>query len=311
MKSDLKILVLGAGAMGGYYGSRLIQAGADVTFLVRASKVPSLRDNGLRLSSALGDFGAPVEAVVSERVRPEYDLVLLACKAYDLDDAGASLQPALRSDTVILPLLNGIWPYDQLDSRYGRDRVAGGAAYIAVTSLPDLSIQHFGVGDKLVIGARSELQAEVMCRFYETIRKTPGARALTDNIDQQLWQKWVMLSAGASATCLMRANVREILGTQFGPALVQQLLDECLTVARESGHALDHSAISTIEGLLLDRNSTWASSMMRDIRAGANKIEAHAIVGNMIERADGLEIDVPALKIAFTHLQAYEAQQYV
>ncbi|WP_410907145.1 2-dehydropantoate 2-reductase N-terminal domain-containing protein, partial [Priestia sp. SIMBA_032] len=93
MKSDLKILVLGAGAMGGYYGSRLIQAGADVTFLVRASKVPSLRDNGLRLSSALGDFGAPVEAVVSERVRPEYDLVLLACKAYDLDDAGASLQP--------------------------------------------------------------------------------------------------------------------------------------------------------------------------------------------------------------------------
>ncbi|WP_250478258.1 ketopantoate reductase family protein [Caballeronia sp. INML1] len=309
MKNGLNILVLGAGAMGGYYGSRLIQAGADVTFLVRPGKLSTFRDAGLRVSSSLGDFSGPVNAIGSDGLRPEYDLVLLACKAYDLKEASEAIRPAMHSGSVILPLLNGIWPYDQLDSLFGKDRVAGGASYIAVTSLPDLTIEHSATNDRLVIGARSNRHVDVIDRFYEIIRGAPGVRALTDDIDQQLWQKWVMLSAGASATCLMRANIGEILATSFGAAVVRQLLAECLDVAAESRHQLDGGAIAAIEGLLLDRNSTWASSMLRDIRSGATKIETHAIVGDMVKRAESFSIEVPGLRMALAHLEAYEAQQ--
>ncbi|WP_250480999.1 2-dehydropantoate 2-reductase [Caballeronia sp. GAOx1] len=309
MTSDLKILVLGAGAMGGYYGSRLVQAGADVTFLVRPGKVSKFRDAGLRVSSSLGDFYGPVNAMGSDQLQPEYDLVLLASKAYDLEEASEAIRPAMHSGSVILPLLNGMWPYDQLDRLFGKDHVAGGASYIAVTSMPDLSIKHSGPNDRLVIGARSESHVDLINRFYEIIQGTPGARALTDDIEQQLWQKWVMLSAGASATCLMRANIGEIVATRFGAAVIRQLLDECLAVAKESSHPVDGDAIAAIERLLLDRNSTWASSMMRDIRSGATKIETHAIVGNMVERAARFAIEVPALKTALAHLEAYEAQQ--
>ncbi|WP_250482188.1 2-dehydropantoate 2-reductase [Caballeronia sp. GACF5] len=309
MKNGLNILVLGAGAMGGYYGSRLIQAGADVTFLVRPGKLSTFRDAGLRVSSSLGDFSGPVNAIGSDGLRPEYDLVLLACKAYDLKKASEAIRPAMHSGSVILPLLNGIWPYDQLDSLFGKDRVAGGASYIAVTSLPDLTIEHSATNDRLVIGARSNCHVDVINRFYEIIRGAPGVRVLTDDIDQQLWQKWVMLSAGASATCLMRANIGEILATSFGAAVVRQLFDECLDVAAESRHQLDGGAIAAIEGLLLDRNSTWTSSMLRDIRSGATKIETHAIVGDMVKRAESFSIEVPGLKMALAHLEAYEAQQ--
>jgi 2-dehydropantoate 2-reductase len=122
----MKILVLGAGALGGYYGSRLIQAGGDVTFLVRAKRAERLKQEGLVVESPLGNFKGPVRTVLTEQAKPEYDLVLLTSKAYDLESALLSLEPAIGKETVILPLMNGLWVYDHLDQRFGKDRVLGG-----------------------------------------------------------------------------------------------------------------------------------------------------------------------------------------
>lgn len=304
----MKILIVGAGAIGGYYGARLLQAGADVTFLVRARRAALLADRGLRVRSDLGDFDAPVATVLREDLRPIYDLIVLSCKSYDLDAVLDDIQPAMAGETMILPFLNGLDVYDQLDARFGLDRVLGGVAYIAVMLEPDGAIRHFGSSDVVIIGARSQ---GVSCaeQFHALIEQSAGTRTLADNIARALWNKWVMLASGAAMTCLMRGTVGDILATRDGAILMQQAMSECRAVAAAEGVELDSDDVQRLETRLLDRRSTWAASMMRDIAQEAPRIEAYAIVGNLLERAEQHHIDTPVLRIAHCHLQVYESQK--
>ncbi|MDW3687651.1 2-dehydropantoate 2-reductase [Cupriavidus sp. CV2] len=309
----MKILVLGAGAMGGYYGARLMQAGEDVTFLVRPRRAEVLARDGLVVRSELGDVRAPVKTVLAEDVKADYDLVLLACKTYDLDSAMAALDPALGASSgkraAILPLVNGLRAYETLDARYGRDRVLGGVSYIATTLGTTGEVVHQGAADRLIVGARAESAQGLASAFHELAASTPGTRELSPAIDQALWNKWVMISAGALMTCLMRGTVGEIVRTVDGRALMQQAMDECAAVARLSGHALPEPVAQAMAARLLDESSTWAASMMRDIAQGAPRLEAYDIVGDMAQRAARLGHDVPLVRIAYSHLQVYEAQR--
>lgn len=305
----MKILVLGAGGMGGYYGARLIEAGAHVTFLVRPQRADALRQRGLRVRSELGDFEGPVRTVVAEDVGTGYDLVLLACKTYDLETALDAIAPAVAGRTAVLPLLNGLSAYDILDQRFGREQVLGGVSYIATTLAADGAISHAGRVDKLVVGARTSDTEAIAKGFHALISKTPGVRALSDGIDQELWNKWTMIGAGALMTCLMRGTVGDILKTRDGRALMEQAIDECRCVAEISGHALPEHVLADVRVRLLDETSTWAASMMRDIAQGARRIEAEAIVGDMIARAEKASGDLPLTRIAYCNLQVYEARQ--
>ncbi|GAB7538236.1 ketopantoate reductase family protein [Burkholderia sp. 3C] len=304
----LRVLILGAGALGGYYGSRLIQAGANVTFLVRPNRAAALVRDGLRVSSALGDFGAAVNAVTADAVEPGYDLVLLTCKAYDLDDALDSLAPALAGTTGVLALLNGMAVYDTLDRRVGRERVLGGVSYIAASLAEDGHVVHTGSQDKLIVGARHPLQRDLVRRFHAAIASTPGLRVASERVEADLWQKWVMLCSGAAATCLMRGRLCDILRTADGKGVIEALLDESLAVAAAEGFGLGEQAVSGVRGFLLDPDSTWAASMMRDIARRAPRIESDAIVGDMIARAARHRIETPYLRTAFAHLQTYALQ---
>ncbi|MBB3004713.1 2-dehydropantoate 2-reductase [Paraburkholderia tropica] len=301
----LRVLILGAGALGGYYGSRLIQAGADVTFLVRPRRAEALMRDGLRVSSSLGDFSSAVRTVAADAVRPGYDLVLLTCKAYDLDDALNSLAPALAGAAGILPLLNGMAVYDTLDRRYGRARVLGGVSYIAASSAEDGSIVHMGNQDKLIVGARHPSQRDLVGQLHAAFAATSGLRVLSERVDADLWQKWVMLSSGAAATCLMRGRLCDILRTSDGKNLISALIEECVTVSRAEGFDLSPQVVDGVRRFLLDAESTWAASMMRDIARLSPRIESEAIVGDMIARAARHQIDTPYLRVAYAHLQTY------
>jgi len=312
----MKILVLGAGAMGGYYGGRLMQAGADVTFLVRPRRAEILARDGLVVRSELGDIRTPVKTVQAAGVRPGYDLVLLACKTYDLDSAMQALDPALDGGggdggkaAVILPLVNGLRAYETLDARYGRARVLGGVSYIATTLDASGTVIHQGPGDRLVVGARAEAAQPLARAFHELAAATPGTRELSADVDQALWNKWVMIASGALMTCLMRGTVGEIVRTDDGRALMRQAMDECAAVARLSGHALPEPVGKAMHERLLDAGSAWAASMMRDIAQGAPRLEARDIVGDMADRAVRLGHAVPLVRTAYAHLQVYEAQQ--
>lgn len=301
----MKILVLGAGALGGYYGGRLMEAGADVAFLVRPGRAAQLERGGLVVRSPLGDITAPVRAVTAERPGSGYDLVLLTCKSYDLDSAIAAIAPAVGEHTAILPLLNGLAHLDTLDRRFGRSRVLGGVSYIAATLAPDGIIRHQRPADTFIFGDRAG-DRDDLCRTFEAlIAKTPGTRRRSADIVQDLWEKWVMLAAGAAICCLMRAEIADILRTEDGRALIERSIAECAAVAEAAGHAPRPAAVEPVRKLLTDPASHWAPSMMRDIDIGAPRLESGSIIGDLVRRARAANIATPLLDTANAHLACY------
>jgi 2-dehydropantoate 2-reductase len=304
----MKILVLGAGAIGGYYGARLLRAGADVTFLVREGRAATLARDGLIVHSDLGDIRSGVTVATAGTVQPEYDLVLLACKTYDLGSAMDAIAPAMGPRTAILPLLNGLAAYSALDARFGRARVLGGVAYIAVSLMPDGEIFHAGGNDTVIIGSRVAESKDVAAALFETIGRTPGVRRLSGNIEQDLWNKWAAIAAGAAMTSLMRGTIGEILTSNDGASLVKQAMGECAAVAQRSGFPLPEAALQAMDALLLTEGSGWAASMARDIGSGAAQIEADDLLGDMLRRATDLGLATPLLRAAFCHLQVYQQQ---
>src|SRR6266852_1078719 len=180
----MKVLVLGAGALGGYYGARLLEAGAEVTFLVRQTRADKLQESGLVVQSPLGNVARPVHTITRDQVTPDYDRVLLTCKTYDLDQAIAAIAPAVGERTGILPLLNGMATYDILDQRFGTGRVLGGVASIAATLAPSGHILHLSPGDTLLIGPRGEAPTALAASLYEAVSRTPGTRLRSKDIAQ-------------------------------------------------------------------------------------------------------------------------------
>jgi 2-dehydropantoate 2-reductase len=304
----MKILILGAGAIGGYYGARLIEAGADVTFLVRPQRQALMQQQGLIVDSELGSFAGPVKTVTADTVAADFDLVLLTCKTYDLPQAMEAIAPAMHAESKILPFLNGLQAYDALDARFGKQSVIGGVAYIATMLTPQGSIVHQGKNDVVLVGHRSpETQAAAKV-FYDLFAQSAGVRKLSGDIEQALWDKWVMITAGAAMCCLMRGAVKDILHTQDGRRLMEQAMQECVAVAQHAGHPLAPATGDSMRALLLDEASPWAASMMRDIRQGAQRLEADEVVGDMLQRAAQFGLDAALIRTAYCHLQVYMAQ---
>src|SRR3984893_18722703 len=202
----MRILVLGAGAVGGYFGGRLAEADRDVTFLVRGPRAAALAENGLKVDSPLGDFRVPVQVATADRVGGPYDLVLLTAKHYDLDAAIDAIRPGVGPNTAVLPLLNGLVHLDRLEAAFGPERVLGRVAYVCAVLLPDGSIE-------------------------QLFASPPVAAPANDNILLEMGEKFLMMGAMAGMNCLLRGNVGEIVATEDGEALMVAALAECRAVA--------------------------------------------------------------------------------
>lgn len=296
----MRILILGAGAIGGYFGARLIQAGQDVDFLVRPLRAERLQANGLRVSSANGDFAQPVSCIT--RISSEYDLVVLSCKSYDLSSAIPAITAAVGRQTRVLPLLNGLAHMHALDAAFGSERVLGGFAHISVTVKPDGSIEQFGEVARLVYGARdSGVVSDAITRAMSTMK----AQVIqTPAIIQLMWQKFALITALAGATCLCRGSVGEILATPDGREFVERLYRECCATAQASGHALSDDMQGEALAVLTTPTPLKAS-MLRDIEGGGRS-EGEHIVADMLKRAMVLSVDAPMLLAAATMLRVYD-----
>ncbi len=301
----MKILILGAGGIGGYFGGRLAQAGADVTFLVRPRRAQQLAENGLVIKSPAGDARIAPATVLAENLRPDYDLVMLACKAYDLDAAITAVAPAIGTHTAILPTLNGLRHIDVLAERFGAAHVLGGLAQIAVTLTPAGEIHHLGDFHLLAFGERSGGHSPRCEAFNEVCGRANFTARLTDNINLELWEKFAFLATLAGMTCLMRASVGAIMAADDGEALTREMLEECRKVAAAAGHSPRADAMARYTALLTERGSGFTASMLRDIERGS-PTESEHIVGDMLARARALRVAAPLLRVARAHLQAYE-----
>lgn len=306
----MKILVLGAGAVGGYFGGRLAEAGADVTFLVRPQRAQLLAKSGLRISSkAGGDFTLAPKCVVADAVKPEYDIVLFTAKAYDLPSAAEAIAPAMAGGKGhVLPLLNGMSHLALLDAKFGGEHVLGGVAYIASTLAPDGEIRHLNEFHRVAFGPRHVSQ-RATCEAFATA--AAGAKSefkLTDAIEQAMWDKWVLLATLAGMTCLMRAPVGDIVATGAGERIALALLAECAAVAHAEGFATPEAARANYGKLLTQRGSSMAASMLRDVESGG-QAEGDHILGAMLSIARKHALATPVLEIAATNLEAYAARR--
>jgi 2-dehydropantoate 2-reductase len=304
----MKILMVGAGGVGGYYGGRLVEGGADVTFLVRPRRRLQLQEHGLQVRSPLGDLQCPVKTVLADEVKPEFDFILIACKAYDLEDAIASAAPAVDGSATIIPLLNGLAHFERLDARFGQDRVMGGTVMINALLGPDGVIRHTDPLQRLFFGERDRTTSARAHAFASLLKRTKINWELSENVLQNLWEKLTFLSVLAAATCLYRGNVGEILSAPGGRESVEQALDANIVIAAREGHPPRAEVIDFARRRLTDPSGTWSASMLHDVETGG-RTEADHIVGWMLDRGRAHGVDVPLLSWAYTHLKTYEARR--
>lgn len=310
----MRILVLGAGGTGGYFGGRLAQSGADVTFLVRAARALQLERNGLQIRSPLGDADFPVAHVVADKLKTlanenPFDLVLLSCKAYDLDSSLDAIAPAVGPQTTVMPILNGLLHYAALDARFGRERVLGGLCFISAMKGPEGEVLHLGKPASITFGEREGDPDSARVRDFALLCERAGLDHLASpDIHQQFWIKYSFLTALAAGTCLMRASVGRIVAGEGGADFMHALYRECVAVAEAAGQPIPETAQATALATLTQAGSPVKASMLRDLEAG-QRVEAAHIVGDMLHRALSTGIPAPLLAAAWCHLQAYETER--
>ena len=307
----MRVLVLGAGGTGGYFGGRLAQAGIDATFLVRPARAALLREQGLRIRSPLGDADIPVQVLTADELASvaPFDLILLSSKAYDLDSAMDAIAPAVEAGARVLPLLNGLRHYEALDARFGFSNVLGGLCFISATLGAGGEILHLGKPASMTFGEREGQPPDGRLQALAAACAQAGIDHLhAPDIAQAQWAKYSFLTALAAGTCLMRASIGTIVAGEGGADFMAALHGECLAVAAASGQPVPAAAQASARDTLTTAGSPMKASMLRDLEAG-QRVEAAHIVGDMVHRATAHGIATPHLRAAWEHLQAYEAQR--
>ena len=306
----MRILVVGAGAIGGYFGGRLLQAGNDVTFLVRPKRAAELASAGLVIKSPNGDVTLKNPPTVqADKLTEKFDVVLLSCKAFDLDDAIKSFAPAVGPQTSIIPLLNGMLHLDVLDAEI-RPRAR---ARRPLRDRRDAEREARG-------GAAA---ADAVAQFRRTRRQDVGSRPRhRGSHDQRQFRRGRQREhhAGDVGEVGVPRHARGLdLPDARRPSAISwprpaagiscsACSTRCSAIATAAGHAPTGPFFERTKGMLTAEGSQMTASMFRDIKAGA-PVEADHVIGDLIARADAAKVPVPKLRIAYTHLKAYEKQR--
>ena len=304
----MKILIVGAGSTGGYFGARLVQAGRDVTFLVRPARAAALRKTGLQVLSPLGNFGVVPKLVQAGGIDQPFDVVLVTVKAFALPGAIEDFAPAVGPNTMILPVLNGMKHIDDLQARFGPERVVGGVCRVSTTLDDQGRIVHLAPLHELIYGeldGRSSARIEALHAFMSDA----GFDAqLSTRIAQDLWNKWILLATLGGLCALARGTVGEIAAPDGGGDFVRAFFAEAVAVATAAGFAPSPQAIDFTQGVLTAAGSPLTSSMYRDLMAG-DRVEADQILGDLRARARRANVATPLVSAAFIQLDIHQRRR--
>jgi 2-dehydropantoate 2-reductase len=301
----MRLLVVGAGATGGYFGGRLAQAGRDVTFLVRPRRAAQLRETGLRIVSPHGDVTLWPQIVTADDIGGPYDAVLLGVKAYSLDAAVEDFAPAVGPATMVVPMLNGMRHIDVLEARFGKEAVVGGVCKVATTIDPDGRIVQLAKFQELAYGERDGSVSRRMEGFDAFAQGAGFEARLSRQIGYEMWEKWTLLATLGGITCLMRGNIGEVVAAPGGTAFIRDFLDEVVSIVSAVGEPPKPAFIDGIRTALTTPGSNQAPSMYRDLQQGG-PIEADQIVGDLLARGAKAGVATPLIATAYTHMSVYQ-----
>jgi len=304
----MRILVVGAGAVGGYFGGRLVQAGRDVTFLVLPKRAEQIQAQGLQILSPMhGDFTARPKTITAAQIASPYDVIFLSVKSYSLAAAIDDFAPAVGQQTEIIPVLNGMHHMDVLTQRFG-DAVLGGVCFVSTAIDSQGRIVQLADFQSLAYG---ELDGKKTSRIEAVHQEFSGAgfqAAISADILRDMWQKWVFLASLGAITCLLRGNIGEIVAAPGGAELCFSALRECAAIASASGYPMPEKFLAEKSAQLTAPGSKLASSMYRDLTEHA-RVEADTILGDLVDRGRKHGVSAPIVQAAFVSLSIYQQGQ--
>ena len=305
----MRFLIIGAGALGGYYSGMLLKGGADVTFLVRPRRAAQLAERGLVIKRAEAEFSTPVKAVRAGAIGGPYEVVLLACKAYDLDTAIDDFAPALSHDGVVLPILNGINHIETLATRFGRDRVLGGVGMINAELSPEGAVAFRLAMDNHISFGELDGQRSARCLGIHRAFAAGDVRAaVSDRIVPEMWAKFCGYAAIATLATLTRARAGEVAAAPAGAGFVAAVLAECDRVIAAEGYPPPPEIGDFLRGLYSRLGSDYRPSIAVDMEAG-RPTEGEHTIGDLVRRAHSRGVDTPILRAALCNLEIYEARR--
>lgn len=303
----MRMLVVGAGSTGGYFGARLVEAGRDVTFLVRPNRATQIAANGLRVVSPHGDISLKPKLVIADALGETYDAVFLTVKGYQLDDAMADIAPAVGKDTMILPVLNGMQHMERLAERFTPHNVVGCALKVATVLEDDGRILQLGPLQDLAYG---ELDGSETLRMKALDDFMAGANINSRRssvIHREMWEKWILLAAAGAMTCLMRGPIGEIVACPGGSEFNLAVLEEVIAVVTAVGVPPSEAFTAASRQQVTTNGSPFATSMYRDVLRG-RPVEVENILGDLTRRAIAAGISTPLLNAAAVHLRVYQSR---
>lgn len=301
----MRILVLGAGAIGGYYGGRLVEKGEDVTFLVRPKRKNHLEKNGLGIQSVFGDFSFQPKLISAYEDVSPFDIVLVSTKAYHLDDAIEDLKPFVGEHTVILPLLNGVAHFNVLKEVFGTDKVIGGLCFIETTLNDEGNIVQTSPIDRLVYGEFKQLDTERMHQIEQVFNGTKANFSLSNHIEKEIWQKYLFITVMSGVTSLLRAPIGPIRESDGGELFIKRLFTEVELIMKKHGAPLDENIVEQQLGMIRLANYDMKSSMQRDMEKSAS-IEGEHLQGYLLKLGKEYEVETPYLQAVYQNLIVYK-----
>lgn len=301
----MRILMVGAGALGGYVGARLIASGADVTFLLRRSRLETMRRSGLVVESSLGDMVIATPAcVAADALERTYDLVIVACRAHQFAHAAKASSPAVGPDTAVLPLLNGMAHIEDARAAFGPTRVLGGLCMLAAAVAPDGRVLHRNGDHALRLGELDGAASARTRAFGALFERAGFTQPATDTIMLEMWEKWMFIASAFCLTALTRMHPRTP-SRASGKTGTSALLNECRRIASAAGFAPRPAALARSK-LILDDPRTELPAMIHEDWQRRYPTEAEYILRDLLARAGASAIDTPLAANAYQALLTQE-----
>lgn len=301
----MKVLVVGAGAVGGYFGARLAEKGEDVTFLVREKRAHLLNEQGLQVKSIHGDYHHRAKIVLAGEKREPFDLILLSVKAYHLKNVMEELAPFAGNQTLIMPLLNGFAHLEMLQERFSEDRVIGGLCFIESTVDQNGAIVQTSPIHELVYGALNSEQAEAVEKLEALFAGSNAEIRKSDRILADMWHKYMFISGLSGVTTLFRSPIGPIRENEFGISVTQKLFYEIGSIMRAEGAPIADGIENIQLGKIHNMTHGMKSSMQRDMEK-LTEVEADHLQGYLLKLAEKHKIEAQVLSMVYANLKIYE-----
>ena len=300
----MKVLILGVGGLGGFFGAHLQKTNCDVTFLVRENTKKLVSEHGIKIQSDFGNFKINPVLITKKDLKTNYDIVIISCKAYDLDEAISDLKPS-QKNAVIIPLLNGQAHINKLEKAFKKENVFGGVAHVSSNTNAPGEIKHVGKIKRLSIGPRYKENEEIANDFYQLCRKADFQTVLSETINNDIWEKWIFIATIAGATTLFQTSIDNINTKPNGKIFIQNLWNECINISKENGYELSPESKDLHEDLLFKSDYPFKASMLVDMEKKLATEHDH-IFFEFIKLGKKKKLNTSLLEICHLNMSIYE-----